>query len=175
MRLTSRNRGYIFEYCPNHPFANKIGYIYQHRLIIEAYLERVLLPTEIVHHINGIRDDNKIENLMLFSSNTKHLRLHNLGKHYSPRTEFKKGMKLNKELIEKRSALLRGRKRPEHSIFMKTHPNKGWFKKDEHRPMSEEHKRRMKENSFWKRRNLFEDSIKERNKKISQTLKRKHL
>ena len=65
-------RGYILVYCPNHPFKVGGNYILEHRLIMETHIGRVLLPTEVVHHINGIKDDNRIENLMLFSSHSEH-------------------------------------------------------------------------------------------------------
>lgn len=40
----------------------------QHRLVLEELLKRPLLPQETVHHINGVRDDNRVENLELWSS-----------------------------------------------------------------------------------------------------------
>jgi hypothetical protein len=50
-----------------HPNANSKGVIYEHRLIMSEYLGRALLSNENVHHINGDRKDNRIENLELWS------------------------------------------------------------------------------------------------------------
>ena len=60
----SGNR-YIQLWMPKHPMANKSGYVYEHRKVMFEKLDRLLDKTEIVHHIKGIRNDNRIENLAL--------------------------------------------------------------------------------------------------------------
>jgi hypothetical protein len=68
--------GYIVLIVSNHPFADKFGRIYEHRFIMEKTLGRYLKPTEHIHHINGIKTDNKPENLQLFKSNSEHKKFH---------------------------------------------------------------------------------------------------
>lgn len=76
----SHGSGYMYLLKPEHPNADSRGRILEHRLIMEQHLGRYLDPEEVVHHINKIAEDNRIENLQLFSSNGEHLKFELTGR-----------------------------------------------------------------------------------------------
>ncbi len=91
--------GYIMIYSPEHPSCDSHRYVQEHRLIMEKYLGRHLKREEVIHHINEIRDDNRIENLYLFSNDSLHLCYHML-KRYNPKLtleDFRKNLEEDKK------------------------------------------------------------------------------
>jgi hypothetical protein len=72
--------GYVLIKINGHPFASKSGYVREHRLVMEQSLGRYLLPNEVVHHLDGNKQNNQLENLELFQSNSEHLRIELTGK-----------------------------------------------------------------------------------------------
>lgn len=68
--------GYWCVFVPNHPNCTKAGRVHEHRLIMEKHIGRFLLKREVVHHINGKKTDNRIENLQLFNNSGEHTKYH---------------------------------------------------------------------------------------------------
>lgn len=76
-KKTISNNGYIRIYFPDHPKSDHWGRISEHDLIMECLIGRWLKDDEVVHHKNGIRTDNRKENLVLMTR-SEHTRLHRL-------------------------------------------------------------------------------------------------
>lgn len=69
-----KENGYVMRKVNNHPRQNKRGYVAEHRLVYEKYLGRFLDDKEVIHHINGDRADNRIENLQIAVGNSEHIK-----------------------------------------------------------------------------------------------------
>lgn len=69
-------RGYIWIYKPEHPYHQYNGDVKRARLVVEANIGGYLTPSEYIHHINGIKVDDRFNNLMILSKG-EHSALHN--------------------------------------------------------------------------------------------------
>lgn len=69
---------YINLYLPDHPYAHGV-YVLEHRLVVEYFIGRYLLPLEIVHHVNEIKHCNHPKNLMAFVNESAHKRFERQG------------------------------------------------------------------------------------------------
>lgn len=77
----ANKKGYLYSRTPGHPNASKHGeYVAVHRLVMEESLGRMLLPSEVVDHIDGDTLNNSPDNLRVFESNAEHLRVTLAGK-----------------------------------------------------------------------------------------------
>ena len=81
------SNGYVSVLLPEHPYAQKHGYIKRARLVLEKKLGRLLSPEESSHHINGIKTDDRPENLEA-KSNSAHIRGHAVGWKRDARGQF---------------------------------------------------------------------------------------
>lgn len=84
----NRHNGYIYEKCPSHPKTNNTGWVYQHVLIIEKMLGRFLQDDECVHHKNGIKHDNRLENLEVLKIGQHHT-MHGLARDYTRKSKYR--------------------------------------------------------------------------------------
>ena len=78
--------GYEYFLDRDHPLSNKYGRVYYHRHVASLKLGRWLQPTEIVHHKDGDRSNNKKGNIQILRSQAEHNH-----KHRPPRKKIKCG------------------------------------------------------------------------------------
>jgi len=101
-------RGYLYvKVYPDHPLysemAGKTGYIAEHRLEMAQHIGRPLKRTEVVHHKNGNKTDNRIENLELYTSFEEHGQaLQDRTPHpgYVPASKLTRILQLIKEMLQ---------------------------------------------------------------------------
>lgn len=109
-RVVSSN-GYAYVKNWDHPHCDKQGYVKEDRIVMEKHLGRHLETEEVVHHKNGNKLDNRLENLQLFQSNSEHIKHH--AKHITESTrnrlsEANKGRKFPPEFGEAISKRMSG-------------------------------------------------------------------
>ena len=73
-KRTIRKDGYVLSFQPTHPNNSEGRYVLEHRIVMEKEIGRYLTRWEVVHHINGVNWDNRIENLKMFVNNAEHLK-----------------------------------------------------------------------------------------------------
>lgn len=67
--------GYVMVYRPEHPRASK-RYVLEHRVVAEQALGHLLPAGAVIHHINGIKTDNRPRNLVVLAGLAEHISLH---------------------------------------------------------------------------------------------------
>ncbi len=68
--------GYRWILQNNHPYSNCKNYVLEHRLVMEKHLGRYLKSNEVMHHLDGNKLNNHIDNLYLFPDRGKHRTYH---------------------------------------------------------------------------------------------------
>lgn len=66
---------YLYAKVPDHPKRTKNNYVLLHRVVMENHINRLLLPNEVVHHIDGNKFNNDISNLQLMDAK-EHVKHH---------------------------------------------------------------------------------------------------
>lgn len=97
---TTTYGGYVYEFLPTHPLANRWGWVAQHRLVGEALVGRPLVQhtdpavRECVHHINETRTDNRPENLEVLSFSAHR-------RHHAKKMNMRREASLTDEIVRK--------------------------------------------------------------------------
>ena len=81
-------KGYALEYLPDHPRADKRGFVLAHIIAYEKHTGTRVPDGCVVHHINGLKTDNRPENLTMMTA-SEHTAMHNMLRKYSDKTKAK--------------------------------------------------------------------------------------
>jgi hypothetical protein len=74
-RIITTDEGYVKIMKPEHPHANKYGYVFEHRIVYEEYYKCCLLHWIDIHHIDKNKQNNDIKNLLPVTK-SQHRRYH---------------------------------------------------------------------------------------------------
>ena len=70
------SHGYVKILLPKHHLSDSKGYAYEHRVVAEKKLCRPLKENELIHHLNGQKDDNREENIIVLETRSQHRTYH---------------------------------------------------------------------------------------------------
>jgi hypothetical protein len=96
------SKGYSLIFQPDHPRADSRGYVLEHILVFERETGIAVPDGCCIHHLNGIKDDNRIENLCMMTHGA-HTVMHNVGKKHSDSTKKAISEKAKKRFSDKRN------------------------------------------------------------------------
>jgi hypothetical protein len=96
------SKGYNLIFQPDHNRADTRGYVLEHIIVFEQETGISVPEGCCIHHLNGIKDDNRIENLCMMT-HSAHTSMHNSGKKHSASTKAIISEKAKKRFSDKRN------------------------------------------------------------------------
>lgn len=94
--------GYVFVYSPDHRRADKGGYVQEHIVAFERATGISVPYGCCIHHLNGVKDDNRIENLCMMTQGA-HTAMHHIGAKRSDATKARISKRAKERLADKRN------------------------------------------------------------------------